>query len=112
MARLGAIAGGALATLLAIALGSVIESITIFYSLLSMSLFVPVVGGVYWARAGSRDAIAAIVAGVGVFVVTRYLVYIPTTGLWNPNLVGLLASAVAFAVSGWLTSDRRPIVAI
>ncbi len=107
MARLGAAAGGVLATMLAIALGSVIESITIFYSLLSMSLFVPIVGGVYWARAGSRDAIAAIVVGVGVFVVARYIADIPTTGLWNPNFVGLLASALAFAVSGWLTSDRR-----
>ena len=107
MARLGAIAGGVLATMLAIALGSVIESITIFYSLLSMSLFVPIVGGVYWARAGSRDAIAAIVVGVGVFVVARYVADIPTTGLWNPNFVGLLASAVAFAASVWLTTDRR-----
>ncbi len=107
VARYGAAAGGILATLLAIALGSVIESITIFYSLLSMSLFIPIVGGVYWARAGSRDAIAAIVAGVGVYVTAKYVVEIPSTGLWNPNSVGLLASAVAFAVSVWLTSGRR-----
>lgn len=106
VARLGAAAGGILATLLAMALGSVIESITIFYSLLSMSLFVPIVGGVYWARAGSRDAIAAIVVGVGVFVIARYVLDIPATGLWNPNFVGLLASAVAFASSVWLTTAR------
>ncbi len=107
VARAGAAVGGILATLLAIALGSVIESITIFYSLLSMSLFVPIVGGVYWARARSRDAIAAIIAGVGVFVTMRYIVQIPTTGLWNPNFVGLIASAAVFAASVWLTPGRQ-----
>lgn len=98
VARIGAIAGGVLGTLLAIALGSVIELMTVFYSLLGVSLFVPVVGGLYARRAGEREALGAIFAGVGAYLVARYGVGVPGQGILNPNSLGLLASAATFAL--------------
>lgn len=99
VARLGAVLGGVLGTVLAIVLGSVIESMTIFYSLLGVILFVPVLGGLYVRRAGSREALAAIAAGVVGYLGARMLIDFPTGSLWNANAVGLIASALAFVGS-------------
>src|SRR5262249_36849252 len=45
VARLTAVASGTLGTLLAIALGSVVTALTIFYTLIGVSLFIPIVAG-------------------------------------------------------------------
>ena len=50
MARLTAVAGGAIGVLLAILLDTVIGALTIFYSLLVVTLFVPILGGLYTRR--------------------------------------------------------------
>ena len=52
VARGAAVAGGAGATALAIVLTSIIEALSIFYTLLSVSLFVPVIVGLYVGRCG------------------------------------------------------------
>ena len=57
VARGAAIAGGALAVLLALCLESVIASLTIFYSILSVSLFVPVAAGLHSRRSGVPEAL-------------------------------------------------------
>ena len=49
-----------------------IGAITAFYSLLVVTLFVPVIGGLYIRRAGSPEAIAAIAAGVLTLPVVRF----------------------------------------
>lgn len=96
VARLGSVAGGVLGTALAILLGSVIESMTIFYSLLGVSLFVPVVAGVHGSRAGSSAAMAAIVAGVGGYLLARYDLLGLDALTFSPNLTGLILSGAAF----------------
>ena len=62
-ARLAALAGGALGILLVFVIPTVIGSLTIFYSVMSVSLFVPIVVGLHTRRAGVPEALAAI--GVG-----------------------------------------------
>ena len=107
VARMGAVLGGALGTALAIALGSVIESMTVFYSLLGVVLFVPVIGGLYVPRAGSREAMGAIVAGVVGYLGARVLLPSQAGGLWNPNVLGLIGSALVFAVIlAWRRAER------
>ena len=71
MARLTAVAGGAIGILLAIVLETVIGAITIFYSLLVVTLFVPILGGLYTRRTRSGEALAAIAAGVAVMFIVR-----------------------------------------
>lgn len=98
MARVGAVAGGVAGTVLAILLGSVIESMTIFYSLLGVILFVPVLAGLHSVRAGEREALGAIAAGVTGYLLARYGVDLPPGGLLNANLIGLLASGAVFGI--------------
>ncbi len=94
VSRWAAVAGGSLGVLLAIVLPSVIGSLAVFYSLLSVSLFVPVVAGLHSRRAGVPEALAAIGAGVTALVAARLAPPLP--GVWTPNTVGLIVSAVAF----------------
>ena len=95
VARLAALAGGAAGVLLAIMLETVIGALSIFYSLLGVALFVPIIGGLYTRRAGTPEALTSIAAGIGTLLIVTY-----TTdggfGLLNPNLLGLGAAAVAF----------------
>jgi SSS family solute:Na+ symporter len=93
--RATAVAGGAVGVLLSIWLQTVIGAITVFYSLLVVTLFVPVMGGLYIRRAGSREALAAVAAGVITLLVVRFGV----AGAYpwvDPALGGIIASAVAF----------------
>ncbi len=96
MSRLAAVAGGSLGVLLAIVLPSVIGSLSVFYSLLSVSLFVPVVAGLHSRRAGTPEALAAIGAGVAALVGARLAPPLP--GIWTPNTLGLIASALIFGI--------------
>jgi SSS family solute:Na+ symporter len=97
VARLAAVAGGGLGIALAIVLPSVISSLSVFYSLLGVSLFVIIVAGIHTARPGVPEALAAIAGGVSASVALS-LAGMPTAGLWNAYTLGLLASAVVFAV--------------
>lgn len=103
VARLAALFGGVIGMFLAIQLATVIDALSIFYSLMGASLFVPVVGALLVPRATARDAMAAIVLGVG----TLLAVYFGTTGRgwWDPSLWGLIGSVAGFAGSR-LTSSR------
>ena len=93
--RATAVAGGAVGVLLSIWLQTVIGAITVFYSLLVVTLFVPVIGGLYVPRASSREALAAIVAGVITLLVVRFGV--AGAYAWvDPAFSGIAASAVAF----------------
>jgi SSS family solute:Na+ symporter len=94
VARLAAVAGGVGGVILAIRLETVIGALGIFYSLLSVSLFVPVIGGLLTRRAGATEALVSMAAGIGTLLLVTY-----TTGgygLLNPNLLGLGAAALAF----------------
>jgi SSS family solute:Na+ symporter len=97
VARGSAVAGGTLGVLLAILLPSVIGSLSIFYSLLGVSLLVPVVAGLHVRRAGVTEALAAIVAGVVLALALR-LMGVSTTGVANAYTWGLVGSAVVFTI--------------
>lgn len=93
--RATAVAGGAIGVLLSIWLQTVIGAITAFYSLLVVTLFVPVIGGLYVRRAGSHEAISAVSAGVLTLGVVRFGV--AGSYPWvDPALSGIIASALAY----------------
>jgi SSS family solute:Na+ symporter len=105
IARVAAVVGGALGVLLSVYLSTIVQAMTVFYSLLGVSLFAPVVGGLYSRRAGSAEALAAIAAGVTTLLVVRYGVAGSQPWL-DPTLSGLIAAAIAFIVV--LAIRRRP----
>jgi solute:Na+ symporter, SSS family len=93
--RASAIAGGILGVLLSVVLETIIGALVIFYSLLVVTLFVPVLGGLYSRRPGPPEALAAIAAGVTTLLVVRFGVAV--RGPWlDPTLSGLLAAGIAF----------------
>jgi SSS family solute:Na+ symporter len=96
VARLAAVGGGGAGVLLTILIPTVIDAITIFYSVLSVSLFVPVVAGLYSRRPGVPEALAAIGAGIaGLFAVR--MSELTTVSRWlDPTALGIAASAMAF----------------
>jgi len=104
VARWTAGAGGAIGVALAIVLQTVIGALTIFYSLLVVTLFVPVMGGIYAPRARSGAALAAIGAGVATLFAVRGL----RVGgvLLDPTLSGIAAAAAAFLIAGACHGQR------
>jgi SSS family solute:Na+ symporter len=101
VARVSAVAAGAVATLLAMALPTVIGALGIFYTLITVSLFVPVVAGVSRRRFGTPEALSAMAAGVAVALSTSLL------GFGRSALLGLAAALLAFAAA--VGSRRRSI---
>jgi len=95
VARVAAFVGGSAGMLLAIfVVGDIIEALSVFYSIIGATLFVPVVGGLFVRGATSREALTSIATGMIAFLAIRYGT--DRTGWLNPNLWGLLASAAGF----------------
>jgi solute:Na+ symporter, SSS family len=109
VARMSAVAGGVLGVLLSIYLSTIVQAMTLFYSLLGVSLFVPVIGGLYSRRAGQAEALAAILAGIVVLLVVRFGVAGRYPWL-DPTLSGLVAAAIAFVIA--LIFNRRAGLAL
>ena len=105
VARMAAIAGGALGVLLAIVIPTVKDSLTLFYSVLSVMFFVPIVAGLHTRRPGVPEALAAIGVGVTGRIATAWL-ELPALSPWlDPTLLGMIGSGVAFAI---IFVIRRP----
>jgi len=98
VARMAAIGGGALGVALAIVIPTVIASLTVFYSVLSVCLFVPVVAGLHTRRPGVPEALAAIGAGVTVLFAVRMSALGQISPWLDPTALGIVASAIAFGL--------------
>jgi solute:Na+ symporter, SSS family len=111
--RATALVSGVAGVLLALALGSILNALTIFYSLLSVSLFVPIVGGLYVKRTTTGAALAAIVVGVGVMLTIHVATGGRGWGVVTPPFGGLMAAIAAWAIAlmvGASTSDTQRTV--
>jgi SSS family solute:Na+ symporter len=96
VARAAAVVGGALGVVLSVYLATVVQALTIFYSLLGVTLFVPILGGLWTRRTGEPEALAAIAAGVLTLFIVGFV--LPARPAWlDPNLTGIVAAAIAFA---------------
>lgn len=99
VARWAAAAGGAAAVLLAVALPDLATALTIFYSLLGVSLFVPVVAGLCSRRPGSAEALVAAGAGVAGLLAAQAAGDRGPWELMPPTAWGLAWAAVAFGAA-------------
>jgi solute:Na+ symporter, SSS family len=99
VARATTVVAAALGVGLAIRLGSVVEALTIFYTLLGVTLFVPILAGLYVPRASTLDATTAIACGV----IAMLAMQLGTGGRGvsgvTPALGGLLAAGAGFGAS-------------
>jgi SSS family solute:Na+ symporter len=92
------VAGGVGGVVFALRLATVIDALKIFYTLLGVTLLVPVVGGLYVRRAGSAEALVSMATGIGTLLVVRF--GLSATYPWlDPTAAGLVAAAIAFALT-------------
>jgi solute:Na+ symporter, SSS family len=101
VARVTAAACGAVGALLAVWLPTVIAALTIFYSLLTAALLLPVVAGLYSARVTARSAMATMIVSVAVTFAVHAATKGKGYGLMPPVIFGVAAGAVLmFAARG------------
>jgi SSS family solute:Na+ symporter len=105
VARWAAVAGGAAGVALAIISPSVIDALKFFYAVLSVSLFVPVVAGIYVRRMGTPEAVAAIGVGVTALMASELASGGRGWGFLTSALLGLLAAGAACAIVSFLRRD-------
>lgn len=98
VARIAAVVGGTLGVGAAIVLESVIDALTIFYTILSVSLFVPVVAGLYTRKPGVPEALAAIATGVATVIGFQLLRGGRGFGPLPSALLALLLAAAAYGI--------------
>lgn len=94
VARMAAIAGGALGTVIAIVAVSIETVLAIFYTLLTVSLFVPILAGLYTRRVGSPEALGAIAGGVTLFIAAQVVGGGARLAGWTPAMIGLAGAAI------------------
>ena len=100
VARWAAAVGGALGVALALIAESVVDTMTIFYTLLSVSLFVPIMAGLYLRWTDTPEIITAILSGVAAVLGTQLTMSTTSFGVLTPAMVGLLVSMTAAGVVG------------
>ena len=95
VARISAVMAGAAGVILSIYLGSVTQALTIFYALLGVTFFVPVLGGLWVDGAGRWEALAAIVAGVLTLIVVGFG-WSQRPRWLDPTMSGIIAAAACY----------------
>lgn len=96
VARVAAVLGGVVAVGMAIVSPSVVAPLRIFYSLVGLSFFVPVVAGLYTGRGGAPEVFASIAAGIATDLTVRLATDGAGFGVVTPNLAGLIAAGAGF----------------
>jgi solute:Na+ symporter, SSS family len=97
VARLSAVAGGAAGVVLSLVVGTVLGAVQIFYQVMVVTFFVPIVGGLYVRGMDTRAAAASIVAGlIGLCAAWTFIT--PAFRWADPVLVGVFAAVAAAAV--------------
>jgi SSS family solute:Na+ symporter len=97
--RLTTVVAGTIGVGLAIALPSVVDALKLFYVVMTVALFVPLVGGLLTARPGAGAARAAIAAAIVVTLAFRIALSGPEAA-WLPYAAGIAAAAAVFAIAG------------
>jgi SSS family solute:Na+ symporter len=96
VARLTSVVAGIAGVVIAIVVTkSVAEALGFFYTLLSVSLFVPIVGGLFWRSLGARQALVAMIVGVLVAAAARFGFGAQLPSEVTPAMVGIVASLCA-----------------
>lgn len=110
VARIATLLSGAAGVLLAWTSEDVINTLTIFYTLLTVGLFVPVVAGLYVPRTSSAGALASVLAGLAAMLAVQFTAGWIDYGWLTPALAGLGAALLAWAVSLMVADEPRAIV--
>ena len=84
----GAAAGGAAGIVLALVFQTIIGALSFFYTILTVSLFIPVLAGLYLRRVGMPEILGSIAAGVSVVIVPQVARGGQRIGAFTPAMIG------------------------
>ena len=98
VARVTAVVLGAVAVMLAMTAESVIGALSIFYTLMGVGLFVPMLAGLFVPRATTTGALAATLSGIAAVLAVQTFGH-PGPSWMTPAIWGLIVSVVAMAAS-------------
>lgn len=96
--RLTAVLAGIAGVGIALVAAGVVSALSIFYTIMGVSLFVPIVAGLYVRASTSVDVLAAIVAGIAIVGVWRIAFDGAARGGVTPAMGGLAGAIAAFLV--------------
>jgi SSS family solute:Na+ symporter len=94
-----AIVGGSAGVAIALVAAGVVSALSIFYTIMGVSLFVPIIAGLYSSQTTSMDALAAIIAGMCIVGGWRLLHGGMAIGGVTPAMGGLAGAIIAFLVA-------------
>lgn len=94
VSRIASVAAGITGILLAAVLPSIIQAVSIFYGLIAVSLFVPVVAGLYSRRVLSAAALSSIFAALTATLITIRLTHGGGVGVLSPQAIGIATAAL------------------
>jgi SSS family solute:Na+ symporter len=106
VARAASVSGAIAAAIVAFLSQTIVDALSVFYTLVGVSLFVPIVAGLYMRTPRTLDALAAIAGGAVAVVAAQLWNGGKPIGLFTPAMFGLAAS-VAFALVSSMFSQRR-----
>lgn len=98
VARVTAVLLGGVAVMLAMTAESVIGALSIFYTLMGVGLFVPMLAGLFIPRATTAGALAATLTGIAAVLAVQTFGH-PGPSWMTPAIWGLITSVVAMAAS-------------
>jgi len=104
--RITAVIAGVLGVLVGIVAEDVVDALSIFYTLMSVGLFVPILAGLFPRRPSTTGALAAITAGVLIVGGLQIFNHGGAVGGFTPAMIGLIAAAAAYA-AGSLAAQSR-----
>jgi SSS family solute:Na+ symporter len=107
VARGASLVGSIAAVIVAMQSKTVVDAIGVFYTLVSVSLFVPIVAGLYLRRPRALDALAAMAGGITAVVAAQLWNGGKPIGVFTPAMCGLTAAAAAFTLVTVVFSQRR-----
>lgn len=98
VARILTCVGALVGFFLTFVFDSVSSALTMFYSLMIVTLFAPILGGLFFPRAGRWAALAAMIVGVGTLGTTHVATEGVGYGWASPSFLGLVASAITYLI--------------
>jgi SSS family solute:Na+ symporter len=94
VSRMASVAAGITGILLAAVLPSIIQAVSIFYGLIAVSLFVPVIAGLYSRRVLSAAALSSIFAALTATLITIRVTQGHGVGVLSPQAIGIGTAAL------------------
>jgi Na+/proline symporter len=87
---------------------SIYQMVQNTYKITLVACIVPLAAGIFWRRATSQGALAAVVLGLASWIAMELLA---ADGVWPPQLVGLAASIVGMVAGSYASRAPHPHLA-